>query len=81
MRAAGLQPQARSSYRLIRPQRWVRDLAVRLTADFARNPERRLSGAGPDPLAEAAQQRDGVALLIDLLRTRPRETLRQVSGR
>jgi hypothetical protein len=64
-----------------RPQRWVRDLAVRLTADFARNPERHLSGAGPDPLAEAAQRRDGVALLIDPLRTRPRETLRQVSGR
>jgi carbon-monoxide dehydrogenase small subunit len=59
----------------------VRNLAARLTSDFARNLERRLSGAGPDPSAKATQRLDGVALLIDLLRTKLRKALRRVSGR
>jgi aerobic carbon-monoxide dehydrogenase small subunit len=46
----------------------VRDLAARLTADFARNLERRLSGATEGGPAQPAKSIDGVALLFDQLR-------------
>jgi carbon-monoxide dehydrogenase small subunit len=55
----------------------VRDLAARLTADFARNLERQLSGVQP----AAAQTLNAVSLLIGLLRTRARKALRHVLGR
>ncbi len=45
----------------------VRDLASRLTADFARNLERRLSGAAEFGPAQPAQSIDGVALLFQQL--------------
>jgi carbon-monoxide dehydrogenase small subunit len=59
----------------------VRDLAARLTADFARNLERQLSGAPPDGSAAGAQNLNGVSLLMGLLRTRARRALRRVFGR
>jgi len=59
----------------------VRDLAARLTADFARNLERQLSGAPPDGSAAAAQNLNGVSLLMGLLRTRARRALRRIFGR
>ena len=55
----------------------VRDLAARLTADFARNLERQLSGVQP----AAAQTLNAVSFLIGLLRTRARKALRHVLGR
>jgi len=58
----------------------VRDLAARLTADFARNLERQLSSGQPDAFA-ATQNLNGVSLLIDLLRTRTRKALQRVFGR
>jgi carbon-monoxide dehydrogenase small subunit len=59
----------------------VRDLAARLTADFARNLERQLSGIQPDGPAAEARNLNGVSLLIGLLRTRARRVLRRVLGR
>jgi carbon-monoxide dehydrogenase small subunit len=59
----------------------ARDLASRLTADFARNLERQLSGAGPDGSVEAPRNLDGFSLLIGLLRARARRALRRVLGR
>src|SRR6267378_1270008 len=59
----------------------VRDLAARLTADFARNLERQLSGIQPDGPAAEAHILNGVSLLIGLLRTRARRTLQRVLGR
>jgi aerobic carbon-monoxide dehydrogenase small subunit len=59
----------------------VRDLAARLTADFARNLDRHLSGAPPDAPAEEAQSLNAVSLLIDLLRTRVRKALHRILGR
>jgi aerobic carbon-monoxide dehydrogenase small subunit len=59
----------------------VRDLAARLTADFARNLERQLSGASPDGPTEAAQDLNGLSLLIGLLRMRARKALQRVLGR
>jgi len=44
----------------------VRDLASRLTADFARNLEQQLSGAGPDGSVEGPRNLDGFSLLIGL---------------
>jgi carbon-monoxide dehydrogenase small subunit len=58
----------------------VRDLAIRLTADFARNLDRHLSGAPPEGPA-APQSLNGVSLLIGLLRTRARKTLQRVLSR
>jgi aerobic carbon-monoxide dehydrogenase small subunit len=59
----------------------VRDLAARLTAEFARNLERQLSGAPPDRSAAAAQDLNGVSLLMGLLRTRARDALQRIFGR
>jgi carbon-monoxide dehydrogenase small subunit len=59
----------------------VRDLAGRLTADFAGNLNRHLSGAAPDRSAEASLNLNGVSLLIGLLRTRARKALQRVLGR
>jgi aerobic carbon-monoxide dehydrogenase small subunit len=59
----------------------VRDLAARLTAEFARNLERQLSGTPPDGSAAGAQNLNGVSLLMELLGRRARKALRRVFGR
>jgi carbon-monoxide dehydrogenase small subunit len=59
----------------------VRDLAARLTADFARNLERQLSGIQPNGLAAAPQNLNGVSLLMGLLRMRARKALQRILGR
>jgi aerobic carbon-monoxide dehydrogenase small subunit len=59
----------------------VRDLAARLTADFARNLDRHLSGVPLDGTAEGSQNLNGVSLLIDLLRRRAAKAIRRVLGR
>jgi len=59
----------------------VRDLAARLTEQFAHNLERRLAGAAPDSSAATAQSLDGLALLIALLRGRARTLLQRVFGK
>jgi carbon-monoxide dehydrogenase small subunit len=59
----------------------VRDLAARLTADFARNLDRHLSGVRPERSAAQAQDLNGVSLLIDFLRVRTRKVIRRVLGR
>jgi carbon-monoxide dehydrogenase small subunit len=59
----------------------VRDLAARLTADFARNLDRHLSGVESDGSAKRSQSLNGVLLLIDVLRTRMRKLLRRVWSR
>ena len=59
----------------------VRDLAARLTADFARNLDLHLSGVGSDGSAKRSQSLNGVLLLIDVLRTRTRKLLRRVWSR
>jgi aerobic carbon-monoxide dehydrogenase small subunit len=59
----------------------VRDLAARLTADFARNLDRHLSGVRPEGSAEQAQSLNGISLLIDLLRRRVRKAFQRVLGR
>ena len=59
----------------------VRDLAARLTADFARNLERQLSDIQPDGPAAGVRNLNGVSLLIGLLRMRARRVVRRVLGR
>jgi aerobic carbon-monoxide dehydrogenase small subunit len=59
----------------------VRDLAARLTADFARNLDRHLSGAPVDGTGEGSQNLNGVSLLLDLLRRRAQKTIRRIIGR
>jgi carbon-monoxide dehydrogenase small subunit len=59
----------------------VRDLAARLTADFARNLDRHLSGAPMDGTAGNSQNLNGVSLLIDLLRRRAQKAIRRIWGR
>jgi aerobic carbon-monoxide dehydrogenase small subunit len=59
----------------------VRDLAARLTADFARNLDRHLSGTPPDRSAPDAQNLNGISLLIGLLRTQARKALQRVLRR
>jgi aerobic carbon-monoxide dehydrogenase small subunit len=58
----------------------VRDLAARLTADFARNLDRHLSGVRPEGPAEP-QSLNGISLLIDLLRRRMRKAFQRAWGR
>jgi len=58
----------------------VRDLAVRLTGDFARNLERQLAGVAPDRSAATEQGLNAGALLITLLRSRMRAILERVFG-
>jgi carbon-monoxide dehydrogenase small subunit len=55
----------------------VRDLASRLTADFARNLEQELSGVRPDG-PERSLDLNGVSLLIDLLRSRLHKAIRRI---
>jgi len=55
----------------------VRDLAARLTVEFARNLERQLSGTPPGE----AQNLNGVSLLMGPLGMRARKALRRVFGR
>jgi carbon-monoxide dehydrogenase small subunit len=59
----------------------VRDLAARLTADFARNLDRHLSGVPVDVTAGNSQNLNGVSLLIDLLRRRAQKAIRRIWGR
>jgi aerobic carbon-monoxide dehydrogenase small subunit len=59
----------------------VRDLAARLTADFARNLDRHLSGVPVDGMADTSQNLNGVSLLIDLLRKRTQKAIRRMLGR
>jgi len=59
----------------------VRDLAARLTADFAGNLDRHLSGIPQDRSAEGSQKLDGVSLLINLLRVRTREAFERLQRR
>jgi carbon-monoxide dehydrogenase small subunit len=59
----------------------VRDLASRLTADFAQNLERHLSGVHPDGSARRAENLNAVSLLMVLLRERLRRALQRVLGR
>jgi aerobic carbon-monoxide dehydrogenase small subunit len=56
----------------------VRDLAARLTADFARNLDRHLSGDRPAAATEEPQSLNGISLLIELLRKRALKTIRQL---
>ena len=55
----------------------VRDLASRLTADFARNLEQELLGVRPDG-PERSHDLNGVLLLIELLRSRLHKAIRRV---
>jgi carbon-monoxide dehydrogenase small subunit len=59
----------------------VRDLAARMTADFARNLDRHLSGDEPAATTEGPQDLNGVSLLIGLLRDRALRTIRRLLGR
>jgi aerobic carbon-monoxide dehydrogenase small subunit len=55
----------------------VRDLASRLTVDFAHNLDRLLAGDRPTRPTEGSQSLNGISLLIDLLRRRIRRLLRR----
>jgi len=59
----------------------VRDLAARLTADFARNLDRHLSGVPVDATAEGSQNLNGVSLLFSLLHERALKTIRRLLKR
>jgi aerobic carbon-monoxide dehydrogenase small subunit len=59
----------------------VRDIANRLTADFAHSLDRHLSGGRPDRSSKGSHNLNGVSLLIDLLRTGARKAVRRVLGR
>jgi aerobic carbon-monoxide dehydrogenase small subunit len=59
----------------------MRDLAARLTADFARNLDRHLSGIRQDGPEDGSQDLDGASLLIDLLRARARKAFQRLLGR
>jgi carbon-monoxide dehydrogenase small subunit len=58
----------------------VRDLAARLTADFAQNLDRHLSGAEVDQAVSGSQNLNGASLLIDLLRRRAWKVMRKILG-
>jgi aerobic carbon-monoxide dehydrogenase small subunit len=59
----------------------VRDLATRLTADFARDLDRHLSGTRQYGSADGSQNLNGASLLINLLRARARRAFRRLLGR
>ncbi len=59
----------------------VRDLAGRLTADFARNLDRHLAGDQPAGSMEGSQSLNAVSLVIDLLRSRVQKVIRRILGR
>jgi carbon-monoxide dehydrogenase small subunit len=59
----------------------VRDLAARLTADFARNLDRHLSGDEPAAMMEGPQELNGIAMLIDILRKRVSTAIRRLLAR
>jgi carbon-monoxide dehydrogenase small subunit len=56
----------------------VRDLAARLTADFARNLDRHLSGDRLAAATEEPQSLNGASLLIEILRKRVLKAIRQL---
>ncbi len=56
----------------------VRDLAARLTSDFARNLDRHLSGDPSAAMTERSQELHGMAMLIDILRKRVSAAIRQL---
>jgi carbon-monoxide dehydrogenase small subunit len=55
----------------------VRDLAARLTADFARNLDLKLSGNGESGPTQPAKSIDGLALVLDQLRLLVRKMVRR----
>jgi aerobic carbon-monoxide dehydrogenase small subunit len=59
----------------------VRDLAARLTSDFARNLDRHLSGDWPTGAQAGQEDLDGVSLLTGLLRQRVMKAIRRLMGR
>jgi carbon-monoxide dehydrogenase small subunit len=59
----------------------VRDLAGRLTADFARNLDRHLSGIREGGSEDGSQDLDVLSLLIKLVRARARKAFRRLLGR
>jgi carbon-monoxide dehydrogenase small subunit len=59
----------------------VRDLAARLTADFARNLDLELSGHGGSGPAQQAQSIDGLALMFDQLRALVRKIFGKIFGK
>jgi aerobic carbon-monoxide dehydrogenase small subunit len=58
----------------------VRDLAARLTAEFARNLDRHLSGDRPAEAQAGQEDLDGVSLLTGLLRERAMKAIRRLLG-
>jgi carbon-monoxide dehydrogenase small subunit len=59
----------------------VRDLAARLTADFARNLDRHLAGDRLTGSTGVSKSLNGISLILDLLHTRARKVIRRVMGR
>ena len=59
----------------------VRDMAARLTADFARNLDRHLASDQLTGSTEVSTSLNGISLLLDLLRTRMRKVIWRVIGR
>jgi carbon-monoxide dehydrogenase small subunit len=59
----------------------VRDLAARLTADFARNLDRHLSGDQTAVITEGRQELNGMTMLIDILRKRVSTAIRRFLAR
>ena len=59
----------------------VRDLAARLTADFARNLDRHLSGDQSAATTEQPQELNGMTMLIDILRRRVSTAIRRLLAR
>jgi carbon-monoxide dehydrogenase small subunit len=59
----------------------VRDLAARLTADFARNLDRHLLGHRLAGTTEGPQSVNGISLLIEILRERTLKLIRRVRRR
>ena len=59
----------------------IRDMAARLTADFARNLDRYLAGDQLTGSTEVSTSLNGISLLFGLLRTRMRKVIWRVIGR